>query len=75
MGTGGHNTPIVYHKGKFRKMTVRECLRFQGFEESFEFPPNTRKGRQYQMAGNAVTCDVAAKVIAEAYRIFNLKQP
>lgn len=75
MGTGGHNVPIVYHKGKFRKLTVRECLRLQGFDDSFEFAPNASRARQFQMVGNAVTCDVAAKVVNEAYRIFNLKRP
>jgi DNA (cytosine-5)-methyltransferase 1 len=62
MGTGGHNIPIVKdHKG-FRKFTLRECLRLQGFPEEFEFPKEIKKSEAYKQIGNSVSVPVVARV-------------
>ncbi|RZK26967.1 MAG: DNA (cytosine-5-)-methyltransferase, partial [Flavobacterium sp.] len=38
MGSGGHNVPLVKTEFGFRKLTPRECFRFQGFPETFKLP-------------------------------------
>jgi DNA (cytosine-5)-methyltransferase 1 len=57
MGTGGHNIPIIYDDGRIRALSTRECLRLQGFPESFEFPKKHRK-YAYQQIGNSVSIPV-----------------
>lgn len=37
MGTGGHNVPLILDDKGIRKLTPRECVRLQGFPDSFEF--------------------------------------
>ena len=37
MGTGGHNVPIVKDKNGIRKLTPKECAKFQGFPDEFKF--------------------------------------
>ncbi len=55
MGTGGHNVPFIINKTGVRKLTERECLNLQGFDESFVFPDSISKGARYSMIGNAVS--------------------
>ena len=38
MGTGGHNVPLIRDNIGIRKLTPRECSRFQGFPENFKLP-------------------------------------
>ena len=58
MGTGGHNVPIVKDKNGIRKLTPRECLNFQGFDDKFIFPKDLALSHQYKQAGNSVTVKV-----------------
>ena len=64
MGLGGHNVPFLVQDGRLRKMTERECLRMQGFPESFDFPelPSSAK---YRMIGNSVSPAVS-RIIAKS---------
>jgi len=64
MGTGGNNVPIFVQE--MRKFTTRECLRIQGFPESFKIAPNT--AQSYKQIGNSVSVPVVrllAKKIVE----------
>ena len=54
MGTGGNNVPILVNQ--MRKFTTRECLRIQGFPESFKIEPN--KMQSYKQIGNSVSVPV-----------------
>ena len=60
MGTGGNNVPIFINE--MRKFTTRECLRIQGFPESYKITPNT--GQSYKQIGNSVSVPVV-KLLAE----------
>lgn len=68
MGTGGHNVPIILDEKGIRKLTPRECLRLQGFPESFKFPADTSKGNQYKQIGNSVSVPVI-EAIAKQIKI------
>jgi len=60
MGTGGNNVPIFVNE--MRKFTTRECLRIQGFPESYKITPNT--AQSYKQIGNSVSVPVV-KLLAE----------
>jgi len=51
MGTGGNNVPILVKE--LRKLTVRECLRLQGFPENFRLKKNNMNS--YRLIGNSVS--------------------
>ena len=36
MGMGGHNVPLILDSKGIRKLTPRECARFQGFPETYK---------------------------------------
>jgi DNA (cytosine-5)-methyltransferase 1 len=64
MGTGGHNVPIVRDAYGIRKLTPRECARFQGYPDSFRLPEGMPNGKLYQQIGNSVTVPLIARIAA-----------
>lgn len=62
MGEGGHNVPVIKDSWGIRKMTPIECLRLQGFSDSFVFPPDVSRSQQYKQVGNAVTVGLVEKI-------------
>lgn len=62
MGTGGHNVPLIKDSYGIRKLTPKECLRFQGFDENFEFP-NIAFSQMYKQIGNSVTIPLASELL------------
>jgi DNA (cytosine-5)-methyltransferase 1 len=58
MGTGGHNVPLIKTDFGFRKLTPRECLRFQGFPDTFNIPTEIANSSIYKQAGNSVSVPV-----------------
>jgi DNA (cytosine-5)-methyltransferase 1 len=54
MGTGGNNVPVLVNQ--MRKLTTRECLRIQGFPDSFWIEPN--KAQSYKQIGNSISVPV-----------------
>ena len=67
MGTGGHNVPIVKDSVGIRKLTPRECLRFQGFPDSYILP-SISDGALYKQVGNSVSVPVIER-IAQQIRV------
>ena len=68
MGAGGHNVPFLLDAKGLRKLTESECLKLQGFPETFKLPPASEmaKGKIYQMIGNSVSprvSELLAKLI------------
>ena len=61
MGTGGHNVPLVKIGNDFRKLTPRECFRFQGFPEAYVLP-NIANSQLYKQSGNSVSVPVIQKL-------------
>lgn len=67
MGLGGHNVPFIVDKKGLRKLTERECLRLQGFPESFVFPDEVPRAKRYQQIGNSVVPPLIS-LLAEGVR-------
>lgn len=71
MGTGGHNVPLIIDKKDIRKLTPRECARFQGFDDDFILSDELANSSLYKQIGNSVTVpviDAIAKQIKEALK-------
>jgi len=68
MGTGGHNVPIIKDKYGIRKLTPRECARFQGFDEDYKFPELADSKLYYQI-GNSVTIPLIRRISKEMRKI------
>ena len=65
MGTGGHNVPLIIDSKDIRKMTPRECARFQGYDENFIFSENMANSHLYKQIGNSVTVSVIEAIAKE----------
>lgn len=68
MGTGGHNVPIIKDDFGMRKLTPRECSRFQGFDDSFVLPDIARS-HLYKQIGNSVTVTVVSRIAEEMIKV------
>ena len=73
MGLGGHNVPFIMNCKGLRKLTEYECLRLQGFPDSFVFPDDVPRAKRYVQAGNAVSVPVA-RLLAEQVRVRLLEE-
>ncbi len=70
MGTGGHNVPLIKTNYGIRKLTPRECFRFQGFPDSFVIP-KIANSHLYKQAGNSVSVPVIEKVAKNILKTIN----
>jgi DNA (cytosine-5)-methyltransferase 1 len=61
MGTGGNNVPVIIRD--MRKFTVRECLRLQGYPDSFKIKDNN--SQSYKQIGNSVTVPLIRSIAQE----------
>ena len=64
MGTYPDRVPLVRDDFGVRKLTLRECLDFQGFPADFRFPKSITMQDAYRQIGNSV-CVPIIKRIAE----------
>lgn len=65
MGTGGHNVPLIIDKKDIRKLTPRECARFQGYSDTFKFPEKLANSSLYKQIGNSVSVPVIEAIAKE----------
>ncbi len=65
MGTGGHNVPLIIDKKDIRKLTPRECARFQGYDDSFILSDSLAPSHLYKQIGNSVTVPVIQAIAQE----------
>ena len=61
MGSGGHNVPLIRVGSKIRKLTPRECAKFQGFTNDFVLP-EISDSKLYHQFGNSVTVPLIEKI-------------
>jgi len=71
MGTGGHNVPIILTNEGIRKLTPKECFRFQGYPEEYKLP-EISQAQLYKQAGNSVTVKVIARIAEEINKALEL---
>lgn len=71
MGSGGHNVPLIKDSLGVRKLTPRECFRFQGFPDTFEFPSELKNAELYKLSGNAISVPVVQKIAQKLISILN----
>ena len=64
MGTGGHNVPLIKDPYGIRKLTPRECARFQGFPDNFILP-DIAKSHLYKQIGNSISIMVVIQIAKE----------
>ncbi len=72
MGTGGHNVPLVIDKKDIRKLTPRECARFQGYDENFILSDELAPSHLYKQIGNSVTVPVIEAIAKEIKKALNV---
>lgn len=70
MGTGGHNVPLVLDGDDIRKLTPRECARFQGFPDSFVLPKELPNSELYKQIGNSVSVPVVKEIAKNILAVF-----
>ena len=58
MGTYPDRVPVVWDDFGIRKLTLRECLDFQGFPKEFYFPNTITIDDAYKQIGNSVCVPV-----------------
>ncbi len=75
MGTGGHNVPLILYKHGIRKLTPRECARFQGFPNDYILPSKMSNGQLYKQIGNAVSVPVIQKIAKNILLVLDGKIP
>lgn len=68
MGTGGHNVPLILTNNGIRKLTPKECFKFQGFPDSFKLP-NIADSHLYKQAGNSVSISVIRRIANEIFKV------
>lgn len=68
MGTYPDRVPIILDDFGIRKLTLRECLDFQGFPKEFYFPNTITIDDAYKQIGNSV-CVPVIKRIAEQIKL------
>lgn len=62
MGTYPDRVPVVWDNFGIRKLTLRECLDFQGFPKEFYFPNTITIEDAYKQIGNSVCVPVIKRV-------------
>lgn len=75
MGVGGHNVPfVITNENQVRKLTERECLRLQGFDDDYITPDNLLASKLYQMIGNSVSPVVSKTIASEISNFFEAER-
>lgn len=62
MGTYPDRVPVVWDNYGIRKLTLRECLDFQGFPKDFYFPNTITINDAYKQIGNSVCVPVVKRI-------------
>jgi len=61
---------FIYHKGKVRKLTMKECFRLMGFPDDFKLVGS--KGKIYNRIGNSIVVPMVKEIASQIkIQIFN----
>lgn len=70
MGTRENQVPLIVDQHGLRKLTLRECLNFQGFPTDFYFPNTITINDAYRQIGNSVCVPVVRRIAEQISGIF-----
>jgi len=62
MGTYPNRVPVVRDDYGIRRLTLRECLDFQGFPQNYKFPKTITINDAYKQIGNSVCVPVINRI-------------
>lgn len=62
MGISDNQVPLIIDNYGVRKLTVRECLDFQGLPKTFGYPDGTSLKEAYKQIGNSVSVPVVKRI-------------
>lgn len=68
MGTYPDRVPIVCDDFGIRRLTLRECLDFQGFPQDFRFPNTITIHDAYKQIGNSVCVPVIKRIATNVFQ-------
>lgn len=71
MGEGGHNVPLLLDDKGIRKLTPRECFKFQSFPENYKLPDVLCDSKLYKLSGNAVSYKVVSLIAQRLLSLIN----
>lgn len=71
MGTHKDRVHVVWDNFGIRKLTLRECLDFQGFPKEFYFPKTITINDAYKQIGNSVCVPVIKRIAEHIKRIMD----
>ena len=63
------NAAVLRDDYGVRRLTLRECLRFQGFPEEYYFPNSITLADAYRQIGNSVSVPVVRRIAEEILKI------
>ena len=69
MGIRANQVHLVRDNFGIRKLTIGECLRFQGFPSNFRFPNTITLNDAYKQIGNSVCVPVIQRIAANIRKI------
>lgn len=72
MGTGGHNVPLIVDNWGIRKLTPRECARFQGFPDTYvliKIGRGSGDTHLYKQIGNSVCVPLIKKIASKMFAV------
>ena len=69
MGTRPDCVHVVWDDFGIRKLTLRECLAFQGFPKNYYFPNTITIDDAYKQIGNTVSVPVIKRIAEEIYKL------
>lgn len=73
MGKFPDRIPVVKDSYGIRRLTVRECLRFQGFPEGFNISRDNTIEDAYKQIGNSVCVPIINRIAIEIAKVFERK--
>ena len=69
MGIRPNQVPLVVDNYGLRKLTIQECLDFQGFPKDFRFPNTITLEDAYKQIGNSVCVPVVRRIAEQIQKI------
>ena len=70
METCNHErVPIILDDYGIRRLTPYECLKLQGFPDTFKFPKGTSMKKAYKQVGNSVCVPVVRRIAEQIKKV------